>query len=79
MVGQRLERYFNEWMYIKTILKGNDLRELGIEEGRHYATILDELKLAKIDGLANTRADEERLVKLYWERMKWSGHKRENF
>jgi len=49
---------------------------MGIEAGPHYATMLDELKLAKIDGYAKTRFEEEQLIRLYWERMKNRGEQR---
>ena len=76
LINQRINRYLKEWIDIKPILKGSDLKEMGIEAGPHYATMLDELKLAKIDGYAKTRFEEEQLIRLYWERMKNRGEQR---
>ena len=73
LINQRINRYLKEWIDIKPILKGSDLKEMGIEAGPHYATMLDELKLAKIDGYAKTRFEEEQLIKQYWERMEKRG------
>lgn len=75
MASQRLNRYLKEWITIKTILKGSDLQEMGIKAGPHYATMLDELKLAKIDGHAMNRLEEEQLIRQYWERVKNVGTK----
>jgi hypothetical protein len=61
---------------IKTILKGSDLQEMGIKAGPHYATMLDELKLAKIDGYAKNRFEEEQLIKQSWERVNRRGEQR---
>ena len=73
VVHQRINHYLKEWINIKTILKGSDLKEMGIEAGPHYAKMLSELKLAKIDGFARTRFEEEQLIKQYWERMEKRG------
>jgi tRNA nucleotidyltransferase (CCA-adding enzyme) len=76
LASQRLNRYLKEWITIKTILKGSDLQEMGIKAGPHYATMLDELKLAKIDGHAMNRLEEEQLIRQYWERVKKRGEQR---
>jgi hypothetical protein len=52
------------------------LQEMGIKAGPHYATMLDELKLAKIDGHAMNRLEEEQLIRQYWERVKKRGEQR---
>jgi hypothetical protein len=51
---------------------------MNIEEGPVYAKILQELKLARIDGETKSREDEERLARNLWERMK-TLEERKNF
>ncbi|MGQ9746793.1 MAG: CBS domain-containing protein [Candidatus Caldatribacteriaceae bacterium] len=70
LVRERIERYIQEWSSTEPFLKGDDLRRMNIEEGPIYAKILQEVKLAKIDGEACTREEEEVLAKNLWERMK---------
>ncbi len=70
LVGERLTRYFEEWLSLQPFLSGSDLRKMNIPEGPVYATILHELKLAKIDEQITTKEEEEALVKILWERMK---------
>ncbi|HSV31684.1 MAG TPA: CBS domain-containing protein [Atribacteraceae bacterium] len=60
---QTLERYLTEWFSTKPVLTGNDLKEMGLREGPIYATILEELRLAMIDGMVFNRAEERQFVK----------------
>ncbi|MEI6156967.1 MAG: CBS domain-containing protein, partial [Atribacterota bacterium] len=77
----RLRQYLDEWISVRTELTGNDLRTLGIEEGPGYATILEELKLARIDGLVHNRTEEIEQVLQIRERMVTDEYqsKRKNF
>lgn len=78
LVQERLFRYLKEWSSVEPFLNGRDLREMNIEEGPVYAKILQELKLARIDGETKSREDEERLARNLWERMK-TLEERKNF
>jgi len=78
LVQERLIRYWQEWSPVEPFLNGRDLREMNIEEGPVYAKILQELKLARIDGETKSREDEERLARNLWERMK-TLEERKNF
>jgi tRNA nucleotidyltransferase (CCA-adding enzyme) len=53
-----LTRYVTEWRHVKTILSGNDLRQMGLTPGPEYGRILDALLAARLDGILKTEADE---------------------
>jgi tRNA nucleotidyltransferase (CCA-adding enzyme) len=60
--ARRIREYLEEWRNITHSLTGEDLKKKGIPAGPIYVKILEELKLAKIDGWVKSREDEERLV-----------------
>lgn len=70
LVRERIACYFREWVPAQPILDGSALRRMNVEEGPVYAKILQELKLAKIDGKVKNREEEENLARTLWERMK---------
>ncbi|MEN3185567.1 MAG: CBS domain-containing protein [Atribacterota bacterium] len=70
LVRERIIHYLQVWQTVEPLLSGNALREMNIEEGPVYAKILQELKLAKIDGKIKNREEEENFVRSFWERMK---------
>lgn len=63
LVRQRLDQYQRRLRHVRAILDGNDLRRLGIEQGRIYRQILERLRSARLDGEVVTRGDEEALVR----------------
>ncbi|HXL01616.1 MAG TPA: CBS domain-containing protein [Candidatus Atribacteria bacterium] len=63
---KRVEQYLKEWRKIVPCLTGEDLRRKGIPAGPVYAKILEELKLARIDGLVKSKEEEEILVEKIW-------------
>ncbi len=58
-----ISRYLTELRNIKTILNGNDLKNLGIKPGPIYSKILNQLLEEKLKGKLKTRMDEEEFVK----------------
>ena len=59
---EKIERYLSEWRTQRPETDGHDLKRMGIKEGPVYATILNELKTAKLDGLVRNKADEQRFI-----------------
>jgi tRNA nucleotidyltransferase (CCA-adding enzyme) len=57
-----LERYMRDWRGVKTAVTGTDLRALGLKPGPHFATILDELLAARLDGRVTDEAGERALL-----------------
>jgi tRNA nucleotidyltransferase (CCA-adding enzyme) len=57
-----LIRYYEEWRHIKTIITGDDLRALGLKPSPRYATLLDQLLAARLDGLVADEAEERALL-----------------
>lgn len=55
--------YLTELRNIKTILKGDDLKKMGIEPGPIYSKLLQELLDEKIKGNLKTREEEESFIK----------------
>ncbi len=53
---------------IHTMLKGNDLMELGIPKGTVMGRILDRLYIARLDGILKTRNDELNYAANLWKR-----------
>jgi tRNA nucleotidyltransferase (CCA-adding enzyme) len=58
-----ISRYLTELRNMKTILKGNDLKKMGIPPGPVYTKILRELLEARLRGGVKSREDEEAFVK----------------
>ena len=54
---------FRNIRHVKIKLNGDDLKDYGLDSGRHIGTILGQILLSKIDGEIKTRRDEVRLAK----------------
>ena len=59
-----LQLFQRKLRYVKTLLKGEELRELGVSTGPELGRILRALHRAKLDGEVNTKEDEGKLVPL---------------
>ena len=57
-----VERYYREWRGVKTAVTGYHLREMGLKPGPHFAVILDELLVARLDGLVADEVGERALL-----------------
>lgn len=62
VVRERLWRYLDHWRYRRPALRGRDLAAMGIEPGPAMGRILVQLRAARLDGEAQGREDEVRLV-----------------
>ena len=62
IASQHLHLYLHKLRYVKSLLKGEDLKRMGIPAGPKIGTILSALHRAKLNGEVKTRRDEERLV-----------------
>ena len=58
-----LSTYVTKLRHMETALKGEDLKAMGIEEGRAVGEILKAVLTKRLDGQALTRADEEAVVR----------------
>ncbi len=58
-----ISTYLTELRNVKTILKGDDLKKLGIQPGPIYSKILKQLLEERLRGHLKSREDEERFVK----------------
>jgi tRNA nucleotidyltransferase (CCA-adding enzyme) len=61
-LGHQLDRYFDEWRFVKATLTGDDLQDLGLRPGPVFAIYLDRLLDARLDGLVRTEAEERTLL-----------------
>jgi len=59
-----LQLFLKKLRYVKTLLNGEELKELGIFPGPELGRILQTLHKAKLDGKVNTKEDEEKLALL---------------
>ena len=60
---EAISRYLTDLRNVKTILRGNDLKKMGIPPGPVYTKVLQELLDAKLRGGVKSREDEEEFVK----------------
>lgn len=57
-VADLLEQYYRVWRHVKTAVNGDDLRAMGYKPGPHFATWLDALLAARLNGQVSSRQDE---------------------
>lgn len=62
-----LRRYLVELRHVHPRLDGADLLELGVREGPRVGEFLERLRAARLDGVVESRADEERRVRAWLE------------
>ena len=62
-VRQAISRYITELCDAKSLLTGDDLKNMGLEPGPLFRTILHRLLEARLDGEVRFREDEIQLVK----------------
>jgi tRNA nucleotidyltransferase (CCA-adding enzyme) len=62
-VAAHITRYVDELRQIAPLLDGHALRALGVAPGPHMGRLLATLRAARLDGLVQTRADEEAWVR----------------
>lgn len=58
-----LSHFLTELRNVRTILKGDDLKKMGVEPGPVYSNILQEILEEKLRGGVKTREDEEKFVR----------------
>ena len=66
---QHLEIFLHELRYVKPVLTGHDLIEMGFPPCPQIREVIDLLHNARLDGRVNNKADEEEMVK------EWLGEK----
>ncbi len=59
----RLDAYLATWRHVRPLLDGNALKAMGLPRGPLYSKILAALRAARLDGLVDSRADEEVLAR----------------
>jgi len=57
-----VKTYLNKWQYIQPHTKGNDLKQMGLNEGPQYADILDRLRAGWLNNEISSAEDEKRLL-----------------
>ena len=60
--AQRMTLFLRELRYVKPILNGNDLLELGVPQGTQVGELLHDLLVARLDEKVKTRGNEISLV-----------------
>ncbi|MBM4432732.1 MAG: CCA tRNA nucleotidyltransferase [Chloroflexi bacterium] len=59
---QHIQLFLDKLRYVKPILTGEDLKRLGVANGRNVGTLLQQIHEAKLDGEIATKKDEEEFV-----------------
>jgi tRNA nucleotidyltransferase (CCA-adding enzyme) len=62
--GNLLDRYWQEWRLVRAKLDGHHLRGMGLKPGPHFASLLDQLLAARLDGEVVDEAGERALLEL---------------
>jgi tRNA nucleotidyltransferase (CCA-adding enzyme) len=62
-VAAHVARYIDELRHVAPLLDGHALRALGIAPGPQMGRLLSALRVARLDGLVQSRADEEAWVR----------------
>ncbi len=62
-VRHRLELYLSTLRFVELALSGNDLKKMGVPEGKKMGALLKALKEAKLNGEVTTREEERKLVR----------------
>ncbi len=65
-----ISQYLIDLRKIRPILKGNDLKKMGVPPGPVYSKLFEDLLDAKLGGHLKTREDEERFVRENYEKIK---------
>ncbi|RMF93697.1 MAG: CCA tRNA nucleotidyltransferase, partial [Candidatus Schekmanbacteria bacterium] len=68
-VIKKIKEYLSTYKKVKSIITGNDLKNLGIEEGPIYSKILSEVHNAHIDGLVKTKEEEIKLARQLYKKL----------
>ena len=63
IVNSRVDRYLQHSRFSRPSVTGEDIKRLGVGEGRQIGRILETLLMHKIDGFLPTKADEVRQAK----------------
>jgi len=63
LVRQRLELYLSTLRFVETSLSGDDLKKMGVAEGKRMGALLKALKEARLNGEVKTREAERKLVR----------------
>jgi tRNA nucleotidyltransferase (CCA-adding enzyme) len=61
--AEHIELYLNVLRHVKPSLDGDDLRRLGVAEGPRVRDILRRLREARLDGVIDSREEEEKIVR----------------
>lgn len=69
---QHIQLFLNKLRYVKPILTGEDLKKMGVANGRNIGALLRQIHEAKLDGQIATRRDEEEFV-IRWLNAKKAG------
>jgi tRNA nucleotidyltransferase (CCA-adding enzyme) len=52
-------RYLDQWSQVKPVLTGNDLKAIGYPPGPKFKQILQDLRLATLEGVVSDRTQAE--------------------
>lgn len=63
MVRRQVSAFLTSYQHVKPILKGTDLKAMGMKPGPQFKRVLDRLLEARLNGEVTTESDERGLVK----------------
>ncbi len=62
LVCERLELYLKKLRHVRTFLTGNDLKKMGISQGKQVGELLHSIRDAKLNGEIESKEEEEKLA-----------------
>jgi tRNA nucleotidyltransferase (CCA-adding enzyme) len=65
IIRSNLERYLNHICYVKPLMDGEDLKNMGVKPGPRLGSMLETLREARLDGHVITKEDEEAMVQQF--------------
>jgi tRNA nucleotidyltransferase (CCA-adding enzyme) len=75
LVRQRLALYLSNLRFVETSLSGEDLKRLGVPQGRKLGSMLRALRDARLDGDVTDRSGEQDLVRRWLDQSGRRGHR----
>jgi tRNA nucleotidyltransferase (CCA-adding enzyme) len=59
----RIMEFFHKYNGMRTSVKGDDIKSLGVKAGPHFAKMMDKILYKKLDGGLKTREEEMEYAK----------------
>lgn len=66
IIRKKIWQYLTQWSQVKSPLNGNDLKRMGYKPSPQYKQILEDLLMAKLDGIVSDRSEAENWLRQHY-------------